>query len=282
MLLPDPKSHARSMASSALSNARSGLQRNPTFISVLLYLLGWAVVFALVGLGAVYSPLEFKTTFLLVQALLLLLGAVHTLTLEQFLPWYDKDNLTHGGVMTGLTWGAGVLSILALFWWRWFPANSPAPASFVAATFLFPLPYVFWQAWQAWRRIPAPQYTLWQYRPGSTGPDLARMDLSNFMVVHFWMSRRFGEELYHDFSSKAPYEMRLGDLFHIFITDYNALKPEQALQYVDEQGQSYGWLFYAKQPWWRRRRYYNPDHTFRDNFLRQGSIIVARRVPLAS
>lgn len=280
MLLPDPKAHARSAATNALSNARSGLQRNPTFMSVLLYLVVWALVFALAGLGAVYSPLEFKTTFLLVQLVMLGLGAVHSQTMEQFLPWYDKDNLLHGVIMTLLTWGAGALAIVALVWWRWFTPGSPAPTGFVTATIPFVLPYVFWQAWQAWRQIPAPEYTLWRYNAGSTGPDLVRMDLSNFMVVHFWMSRRFGEELYHDFSSKAPYEMRLGDLFHIFITDYNALKPDQALQYVDEQGRPYGWLFYAKQPWWKRRRYYNPDHTFRDNFLRQGSIIVARRVPL--
>jgi hypothetical protein len=141
------------------------------------------------------------------------------------------------------------------------------------------LPYVFWASYQAWQAIPYRQFKLWRYNPNAPGPDLARMDLNNFMVVHFWMTRRYGEALYHDFSSKAPYQMRLSDLFSIFLTDYNKLKPDQALQYVDNQGEPFGWLFYAKRPWWRGRQYFDPDFTFQDNFLRQGSIIVAQRVP---
>ena len=150
----------------------------------------------------------------------------------------------------------------------------------MTAVFPFLLPYLFWESYRAWTDIPYRRYKLWRYNPLAPSPDLARMDLNHFMVVHFWMTRRFGEALYHDFSSKAPYQMRLSDLFGIFLSDYNQLKPDQALQYLDNQGQSFGWLFYAKRPWWRGRLYYDPDYTFQDNFLRQGNIIVAQRMPV--
>ncbi|HEX8427328.1 TssN family type VI secretion system protein [Hymenobacter sp.] len=260
-----------------LSNARSSLQQSPTFVSVFLYLLCSLLLFGLLGAGAIYSPLSYKLTFLLVQTVSLLLGCFHLYAQERWLSWFNPDDWIHGTVMTVLSWMAGALGVALLVW---LPAREGRanPMAFVMATFPAIIPYFFYEAYRAWRQIPHKQYKLWYYQANSTGPDLARLDLSNFMVIHFWMSRRFGESLYHDFSSKAPHEMHFSDLFHIFLTDYNALKPDQAIQYLNEQGQSFGWIFYVKQRWWKRRRYINPDYSFRDNFLKQGDIIVARRV----
>lgn len=277
MLTPNPEAQARSAANTMFSNARSGLQQNPTFISIFLYLLSSLLLFALLGAGAVYSPLSYKVTFLLVQVASLLLGWLHLYTQERWLAWFNPDDWIHGTAMTVLAWMAGALGVALLVWLPGLEGRM-APTTFVMATLPATIPYFFYEAYRSWRQIPHRHYKLWYYQANAPGPDLARMDLNNFMVVHFWMSRRFGESLYHDFSSKAPYEMRFGDLFHIFLTDYNVLKPDQALQYLDEQGQPYGWTFYAKQRWWKPRRFINPDYSFRDNFLKQGDIIVARRV----
>lgn len=277
MLTPNPEAQARSAANNVFSSARSGLQQNPTFISVFLYLLSSLVLFGLLGAGAVYSPLPFKITFLLLQVASLLLGCLHLHAQQQWLPWFDADEWVHGTVMTTLSWMAGALGVALLVWLPGLEGRT-APTAFVMATLPAVIPYFFYEAYRSWQRIPHRAYKLWYYQANAPGPDLARMDLNNFMVVHFWMSRRFGESLYHDFSSKAPYEMHFADLFQIFLTDYNVLKPEQAIQYLDEQGQPYGWIFYPKQRWWKPRRYLNPDYSFRDNFLKQGDIIVAQRV----
>jgi hypothetical protein len=277
MLNLNPESQARSAVGNTLSNARSGLQGNPTFLSIFLYLLSSLLLFALLGAGAVYSPLSYKITFLLVQAAALLLGGFHLYAQRQWLPWFDAEGWVHGTVMTVISWLAGALGIALLVWLPALEGRTP-PTAFIMATLPAIIPFFFYEAYRSWRQIPGVQYKLWYHKPNSPGPDLARMDLSNFMVIHFWMSRRFGESLYHDFSSKAPYEMHFSDLFHIFLTDYNALKPEQAIQYLDEQGQPFGWVFYAKQRWWKPRRYIDPDYSFRDNFIKQGDIIVAKRV----
>lgn len=277
MLTPNPEAQARSAAHNLVSGARAGLQPNPTLLSVFLYLAGSLLLFALLGAGAVFSPLSYKITFLLVQVLALLLGCLHLPAMRRWLPWFDEQQWVHGTVMTTLAWIAGALGVALLVW---LPnlQNRTSPMAFVMATLPATVPYFFYEAYRRWCRIPTRSYKLWYYQANAPGPDLARMDLNNFMVVHFWMSRRFGESLFHDFSSKAPYDMRFGDLFHIFLTDYNRLKPDQALQYLNEQGAPFGWMFYAKQRWWKPRRYINPDYSFRDNFLKQGDIIVARRV----
>jgi hypothetical protein len=254
------------------------VQGSKVVFSTLLYVLGTMLAFALLGLAAVHSPLPFTPTFGLLQLMILLLGALYADQLPKWLGWYDPKPRWQAGVILLVTAFLGGLAILALQWLPWAKNHLP-PAGFVMAVIPFLLPYFFWAAYQAWQAVPPKRYKLWHYNPLAPGPDLSRMDLNHFMVVHFLMTRRYGEALYHDFSSKAPYQMRLSDLFAIFISDYNQLKPDQALQYVDNHGQPFGWLFYARQPWWRFRRYYDPDFTFQDNFLRQGSVIVAQRVP---
>jgi len=277
-MLPNPQSQARGAASSSLSNLTSRVQGSKVVFSTLLYVLGTMLAFALLGLAAVHSPLPFTPTFGLLQLMILLLGALYADQLPKWLGWYDPKPRWQAGVILLVTAFLGGLAILALQWLPWAKNHLP-PAGFVMAVIPFLLPYFFWAAYQAWQAVPPKRYKLWHYNPLAPGPDLSRMDLNHFMVVHFLMTRRYGEALYHDFSSKAPYQMRLSDLFAIFISDYNQLKPDQALQYVDNHGQPFGWLFYARQPWWRFRRYYDPDFTFQDNFLRQGSVIVAQRVP---
>jgi hypothetical protein len=278
-MLPNPESQARGAVTSSLSNLSSRVQGSKVFISSLLYVVGSGLVFGLLGLAAVHSPWSFPLTQALLQLAIVLLGWLYAAQLPNWLGWYNPRVRWQGALILLLTAALGAGAIFGLKWIPW-GKGQWEPAGFALAVIPFMLPFFFWESYQAWRAIPPRRYKLWHYNPLAPSPDLSRMDLNHFMVVHFWMTRRYGENLYHDFSSKAPYQMRLNDLFAIFLTDYNQLKPDQALQYVDGQGQAYGWLFYAKQPWWRRRRYYDPDRTFQDNFLRQGSIIVAQRVPL--
>jgi hypothetical protein len=278
-MLPNPESQARGAVTSSLSNISSRVQGSKVFISSLLYVLFTVLAFGLLGLAAVHSPWSFSLTQALLQLAIVLLGWLYADQLPNWLGWYNPRVRWQGALILLLTAALGAGAIFGLKWIPW-GKGQWEPAGFALAVIPFMLPFFFWESYQAWQAIPPRRYKLWHYNPLAPSPDLSRMDLNNFMVVHFWMTRRYGENLYHDFSSKAPYQMRLNDLFAIFLTDYNQLKPDQALQYVDGQGQAYGWLFYAKQPWWRRRRYYDPDRTFQDNFLRQGSIIVAQRVPL--
>ena len=278
-MLPNPESQARGAVTSSLSNISSRVQGSKVFISSLLYVLFTVLAFGLLGLAAVHSPWSFPLTQALLQLAIVLLGWLYAAQLPNWLGWYNPQVRWQGALILLLTAALGAGAIFGLKWIPW-GKGQWEPAGFALAVIPFMLPFFFWESYQAWRAIPPRRYKLWHYNPLAPSPDLSRMDLNNFMVIHFWMTRRYGENLYHDFSSKAPYQMRLNDLFSIFLTDYNQLKPDQALQYVDGQGQAYGWLFYTKQPWWRRRRYYDPDRTFQDNYLRQGSIIVAQRVPL--
>lgn len=276
-MLFNPASQARGATNSALSNLSSRVQGSKVFLSTLLYVLGTVLAFGLLGLAAVRSPWAFPPTLALLMLAFGLLGWLYTAKLPDWLGWLDPASRWPSALVLVFTAALGAGAILALRWVPWAKNHLP-PAGFATGVLLFLLPYFFWESYRAWMAIPYRQYKLWQYNPLAPSPDLSRMDLNHFMVVHFWMTRRLGEALYYDFSSKAPYQMRLSDLFAIFLSDYNKLKPDQAIQYLNNQGHSFGWIFYAKRAWWRKRLYYDPDFTFQDNFLRQGHIVVAERV----
>ena len=280
-MFPNPTSQARSVLSSSISNLNSRAQGSAGFLKGVLYVLGTVLSFGLLGLAAVRSPWSFPLTFGLLQLAVLLLGWLYAAQLPRWVPWHNPERRWQSILILVVTAAIGAGAMLALHWVPWAKNHRP-PVSFLMALIPFLLPYFFGQSYRAWQAIPYQRYKLWHYNPLAASPDLSRMDLNHFMVIHFWMTRRTNEELYHDFSSKAPYQMRLSDLFAIFLADYNKLKPDQALQYMDSQGRPFGWLFYAKRSWWRARHYYDPDYTFQDNFLRQGSIIVAQRVPADS
>ena len=279
-MFSNPSSKAQGAAIGAVSGLAAQAQGNRRLLSGILYFLGTALGFGLLGLAAVRSPWSYPLTGAMLQLACLLLGGLYAARLSAWLGLAGTERRWRRALVLALTVLAAVGAILVLRWVPW-ARNHFSPGGFATATIPFLLPFFFWESYQAWLEIPRPEYKLWHYNPLAPPPNFARIDLSNFMVVHFWMSRRFADALYHDFTSKAPYQMQLGDLFAIFMTDYNRLKPDQTLQYLDNQGRSFGWLFYAKRSWWQRRQYYDPDYTFEDNFLRQGSIIVAERVPLS-
>ena len=279
-MLPNPTSQARGAATGAMSNLTSRAKGSKVFMSGLLYVAGTVLVFGILGLAAVRSPWSFPLTLGLLQLTLALLGWLYAVQLSQWLNWLDPARRWQGVLILVVTAAVGAGAILVLRWVPWAHNHLP-PDGLAPAAIPFLLPYCFLASYEAWLAVPHRYYKLWHYNPAAASPNLARIDLNHFMVVHILMSRRYADGLYHDFTSKAPYQMRLSDLFAIFLTDYNRLKPDQALEYVDNEGQPFGWLFYAKRPWWRARQYFDPDFTFQDNLLRQGDVIVAQRVPAA-
>src|SRR5690625_2491422 len=81
------------------------------------------------------------------------------------------------------------------------------------------------------------------------------------------------------FRAKAPAKMTLSRLFYYFVEDYNDQHPEHMLEYIDQMGQPYGWIFYFKPAWYRPfdRRYADPAKTIQENKIRENTVIVCKR-----
>lgn len=283
-MFPNPTSQARGAASSTASHLSSRVQGSKIFSSASLYVLGTGAVFALLGLAAVYFSREGSQAIplALLQIALLLLGWLYAAMLPRWLNWYDPTHRWQGGLIIAGTALLGAAAIWALRWVPWAQHSHWPPASFMVAVIPFLLPYFFWASYQAWRAIPHRQYKLWFYDPLAPSPDTMHINLKQFVVVHFSVTRPYGESEYLHFSSEAPLQMLLGDVFADSLAENNANYPNQQIACVDKNGQPYGWLFYAKQSkwieFWRGHYYFDPNSNAIDNSLRQGDVIMARRV----
>jgi hypothetical protein len=61
--------------------------------------------------------------------------------------------------------------------------------------------------------------------------------------------------------------------------EYNEKNREKPVQYLNDNQQSYQWLFHVKpQRWWQSRRYIDPSLTIRENKINENFVIVSERV----
>jgi hypothetical protein len=250
--------------------ALSIAKRSPLF----LYGLFAVLILGACCVAGTFESSHFQRYYIIVQVLALGLGGLH-LWLSQRLAPAVFVPLGRGGVAT-----AGILLLaigLALvFYWQTGYLAERWP--FVTSLLPFLIPFFVGQAYQYYLEIPPADYRKWYYPVNGTMPDLDVLDLSKILVIQFEFLKTPADANFTNFKAKAPVSMSLGDLFLIFINDYNERTPASPIQYMSETGQPFGWVFTKKATWWQRRVYLNPDLDFSQNQLIDNDTIIARRV----
>ncbi|GLU56961.1 TssN family type VI secretion system protein [Dyadobacter frigoris] len=141
--------------------------------------------------------------------------------------------------------------------------------------FLFPV-FVA-KVYQTYLMIPLKEYKKWYYPMGQPLPDMDLLDLSRVLVIQFEFTKKANETGFTNFRAKAPNAMLFGELFFIFLNDYNDRNPASPVEFLTSEGVPYGWLFYKKSPWYKRHAYMDPDLTFQANGIVDNETIVAVR-----
>jgi hypothetical protein len=150
--------------------------------------------------------------------------------------------------------------------------------SLYLCTLSFPVGYLVWRSFFFFESIPPKIYKLWHYPVGKEMPDLDFIDLSRIVVIQFMFPKYAKDWDITKFNAKAPLAMDLGHLFFLFINDYQIKNPTKRVEYIDEKGKPYGWMFYTQKRWWQRKRYLDPDLTFIQNSIIENRKIVAIRI----
>jgi hypothetical protein len=151
------------------------------------------------------------------------------------------------------------------------------PYSFISFEVAFILPFFIWHARRQYLQIPANYYKPWYYPVGEQMPDLDMIDLSEIVVVQFVFSKTMEDKKQTNFTSKAPFNMTLGQLFFIFINDYNERNSQQTISFLDPENRPYGWFFYVEKGWFKNKYYFDPDLSFKENRIIPNQIILATR-----
>lgn len=235
-----------------------------------LPVLGILLLLCLIGLLGKYDISAAASRFLWMQVLFLGVGCLFYVFSDRILPVIAgstfRELWAHIGMMI-----AGTLCITLIYYFK------GGDYAFLSAIIAFIIPYVVGRAWWHFNRMPDPVYKKWYYPLEGDMPDVDLVDLSKILVIQFEMTKKAGDALLTNFKTKAPVNMTLGELFLIFINDYNE-NNQEFIGVVDDQKSPYGWVFYLQKGFFKRKRYLDPDYTFYQNHNMDNDIVRAERV----
>ncbi|GAA4395406.1 hypothetical protein GCM10023187_02240 [Nibrella viscosa] len=241
----------------------------------ILYGLGIVLLLGGISWLGTLDTASFQTYYLLAQALALGVGILHVWLGERF-GYLTYDLLFLRNVLPAfLLMLAGMIVSLVLYQ---FTGHLADRWTFVTSLIPFLIPVLVVLAYQYFLAIPAADYKKWYYPINGDMPDIDLIDLSKILVIQFEFLKTPEDRHDTNFKAKAPVAMSLGDLFLVFINDYNERTPASQIVFTHDTGQPYGWVFSKKAAWWQRPRFLDPELNFSQNYLNDNDTIIAHRV----
>lgn len=233
----------------------------------------FSIVFLFCLVGAVSQWItHVEMLHLIVLILFFLLGTWHTWSMYRFQSWSRRDSYLAEVLFTlliTLLGGAGYLWIYRL-------VNGTMPGWIMAGTILpFVLPFMVHKSFVLWKSIPDKIYYVWQYSDHLSTPEPVSGEA---IILHFYLTRSGNNTSSGKFTVKAPMNMKMGDVFHYFLHNYNQQHPEQPVL-ANSKSYPFGWYFYIKSGWWKKEAV-NPNISVYRNQLRDDVLIHAKRVYL--
>ncbi|GAB4021336.1 hypothetical protein EXU85_19530 [Spirosoma sp. KCTC 42546] len=239
----------------------------------LLYGIVVGLLLGAAGFAGTLDSTNFQSYYLLAQLLALGIGILHLWLSPRFVP----------ALFASFGWGflgtlfvllLGIVFTLIIYQQTGYLADR---WPFVTSLIPFLIPFLVVQAYRYYREIPPANYRKWYYPINGDMPDVDLLDLSKILVIQFEFLKTPNDPNFTNFKAKAPVAMNLGDLFLVFINDYNERTPASPIHYADPSGRPFGWVFTKKSAWWQRPVYLDPALDFNQNSLADNATIVAMR-----
>ena len=249
----------------------------PYFKATMLYLLVAILLISGIGSLAYWSYLKDQQLFhLIFQAFFLILGTFHVNWLKQYVKWAGNEQSLWAGflytVLIGLLGGIGFMAIFS-----WFGEDVLAVNMSMSLIF-FVVPWLVNQTYLNAISIPRPILKQWFYPVNQEVDEPDEDKLKNLLVISFVIQKQIQDTQKTNFRAKAPIDMDLGELFYYFINDYNERHPNDKIEYVDQHGEPFGWVFYKK-PLISvgHKNFVDAEKTIYSNKIKENSVIICNR-----
>ncbi|MFN8143759.1 MAG: TssN family type VI secretion system protein [Bacteroidia bacterium] len=241
--------------------------------------------FLLISLGCSLSGLVLLSghddagkLFVWLQITTLLFACFHIYYINTRLVWLENLQFLKKLFFTlGITMG----SMLFFFLLGKFLVLRKAPdyiPLFLPAFLVFVIPFFFIATFDKAMQIPMRKYKLWFYNENAKMPDLDLIDFSNSYILSFEFPKKYNDTSISNFKFKAPVDMQFGELFFMYITEYNDKNRENPIEFQDSMSKAYGWIFYIKPAsWWKRKRILDPHLTVKQNQIKEHEVIAPKR-----
>lgn len=249
----------------------------PYFKATMLYLLVAILLMSAVASVSYWSYLkDQQLSHLLFQAYFLILGTVHVNWLKEYIKWAGNEQSLWVEflftVILGLLGGIGFMAVFS-----WFSEDVLA-VNMSMSVILFVVPWLVNQTYLNAISIPAPILKQWFYPVSQEVDEPDEDKLKNLLVISFVIQKQLRDSHKTNFRAKAPIDMDLGELFYYFINDYNERHPNDKIEYVDQQGEPFGWVFYKKPllsiP---QKQYVDAEKTIYNNKIKENNVIICNR-----
>lgn len=247
------------------------LKRKIRLYAAITHILSFIFMFCIVGAISLWITYV-QMLHLIVLILFFLLGAWHTWSLYKFQSWSRRNFYLAETLFTLFiifSGGAGYL-------WTYHLVSGISPNWIMAGTILpFLLPFLVHKSFFLWRSIPDKIYYVWQY---SDHLDMPEPVGGEAIILHFYIKKRGTNAKDSRFTVKAPLNMKVGDIFHYFLHNYNQQHPDHPVL-ANSKSSPFGWYFYIKSTWWKKE-IINPNISVYRNQLTDDVLIHAKKVYL--
>lgn len=254
-----------------LISRKNRLLNNKKFI---LYILASGLILALPGLSGLLDYSFMPYAYLFLQVFYFFIGWYNLLFIRTHLKELKEKSYGFEFLLcfTVMFLGAALFSLLfnlvnELQYGLW--------ASTCTVPFIFTS--LFGKAYRAYLNIPLEIYKIWSYTPGMLWDKNEFLDREHLMVIEIELYNDIHETNLLHVTAKTSENVAFGTWFYVFLDDYNKKSPLKPIQYSDP-ATPYGWIFYVKPSFFRRRNYIDPDLSFKENKINPGHVIISRRV----
>jgi hypothetical protein len=243
-----------------------------------IYLIVGALVFALIAVTGYSAIFTDAVTFMLVYQLLFLgLGVLHYYLMNK---WFDVeyDGRAFWFKLAFTLTLALIGFLLFIFVFRYF--NRDGYQYLMGASVLcFVIPLLVYQVFLKATGIPPHIIKRWYYPIQQRVEEPDDKHLKNMFIVSFRFQKKLNDQFFTNFRAKAPAGMGFGNLFYFFINDYNERNPEDKIEFLDNQGEPQGWIFYKRARWYNvSTSYLDADETVTLNGLKENDVIICHRL----
>jgi hypothetical protein len=151
------------------------------------------------------------------------------------------------------------------------------------STFSFFIPLLFMYTFEAAWAIPAASFKTWQYPLDESHLEMrSEQQGEKLLAVFFELTNGPGDKGKNKFTATAPEHMTLGELYYHLINHYNEVRSETPIVYEDKTHEAYYWWFRRKRKWYQFERVLDPDISFRDNRIKESTVIVCERITISN
>lgn len=212
--------------------------------------------------------------YIILQIYYIIIGYCYLLALPKYLPGLSEKSYGFELLVLLL-----LMLISMLLFALVFNLCSELPLGLWASTCILPFIFVslFRQAYRTYLCIPLEIYKIWECIDNVSSFDNSSIDSRELVLVDIEVYKDVNDDHPSYISAKAADTMVFGNWFQRFVTDYNTEYPRSQISYHDGAN-PYGWIFYVKQSFFKRRKYIDPDLTLVENNVKGGNTIIVMRV----